>query len=149
MDSALKRAESPYLEVAHPWVSNDLMPVYRWTFPEEASDAEVFACLEARREWAVNVHYPVAWIVDCSRVKKVTATQRQAFAEHIKWYEPYDARWNAGSALVVPNRWIQGMVTAIFWFSKPGCPHKTFMHPHEAEAWARNQLAARLAEPTV
>lgn len=123
------------------------MPVYRWTFPEEATDDEVLACLEARRDWALRANYPVAWIVDCSRVKKVTATQRQAFAEHIEWFAPHDERWNAGSALVVPNRWLQGMVTAIFWFSKPGCPHKTFTQAADAEAWARNQLATRLASP--
>ena len=34
----------------HPWFSNELVPIYRWTFPSEATDDELAACLQAREE---------------------------------------------------------------------------------------------------
>ena len=69
----------------------------------------------------------------------------KAFAEHLKRFEKFNMRWNAGSALLVPSAWLRGLVTAVFWISPPRFPNKRFSEPLEAERWAKKQLAAKLA----
>jgi hypothetical protein len=43
MDKAMGRPTTECIEIDHPWISNDLMPLYRWTFPSEATDEELSA----------------------------------------------------------------------------------------------------------
>lgn len=146
MHQVTDRPTSQYIEIDHPWISNDDMPVYRWTFPEQATDEELLACLTAREQWGARAHYHVAWIIDLSNITKASATQRQAFAEHLKRFEEFNVRWNAGSALIVPKAWLRGLVTAVFWISPPKFPNKLFSDRFEGEDWAKAQLAAKLAE---
>lgn len=145
MDGARGHSTAEYIEIDHPWISNDSMPVYRWTFPPEATDDELSACFRARNDWATRVRYCFAWIIDVSNVTRAAATQRKALAEHLKSHEAFSEQWNAGSALIVPNAWLRGLVTAVFWVSPPSYPHETFSEPIEAERWASKQLAMRLA----
>ncbi|MGB8332168.1 MAG: hypothetical protein WCE62_18725 [Polyangiales bacterium] len=145
MNELTDRPRSRYIEIDHCWISNDEMPLYRWTFPEEATDEELEACLRAREHWGARAHYHVAWVIDLSNIIKASATQRQAFARHLKRFEEYNIRWNTGSALVVPKAWLRGLVTAVFWLSPPEFPNKLFSEPLEAEGWAKAQLAAKLA----
>ena len=146
MDRATGDPTPTYIEVNHPWISNDLMPLYRWTFPSEATDEELRACFRARNDWARRVRYPVAWVTDLSNITKAPATQRKALAEHLKQFEAFSERWNAGSALIVPSAWLRGLVTAVFWVSPPKYPHKTFSELVPGQRWAQEQLAARLAQ---
>lgn len=132
--------------IEHPWISSALMPLYRWTFPSEATDEELQACFRAREAWAARAHHPVAWVVDLSNIVTAPATHRKAVAEHLKQFEDFNVRWNAGSALIVPNAWVRGLVTAAFWLAPPKFPTKLFSDPIEAEAWAKGQLRQRLAE---
>jgi hypothetical protein len=146
MARALDQPTSDYIEIDHPWISNDRMPIYRCTFPSEATAGELTAYFRARDDWAIRVRYHFAWVFDLSNVTKAPATQRKALAEHLNSYEEFSARWNAGSALIVPSPWLHGLVTAVFWISAPKYPHKTFSEPLEAESWAKKQLSAKLAE---
>ncbi len=145
MQETAGKPETRYLEIDHPWISHDIMPIYRWTFPKEATDAELDACFRAREEWGARAEYPVAWVIDLSNIRKATATQRKAFGEHLKRFEDYNVRWNTGSALIVPNAWLRGLVTAVFWISPPKFPNKLFSGAEEGERWARKQLAAKLS----
>lgn len=138
----------PYLEIQHPWVSHKHMPIYEWTFPEEASDEELSAFIDAREDWAKLAHYPVAWVVELSNLRKANAGQRKLFAEHLKRFEEHDVRWNVGSALVVPRAWLRGLVTAVFWVSPPKFPHQAFGWRSDALEWAQLQLDAKVAEPS-
>jgi hypothetical protein len=134
-------SKTKLVAVDHPWISNELIPIYRWTFPAQADDEELMACLRARNEWARRARHHFAWIIDLSNVTRATATQRRAVSEHLKRHEEFSARWNVGSALIVPSPWLRGLVTAVFWISPPRYPHATFSDPGEAERWARWQLA--------
>ncbi|MEM7436520.1 MAG: hypothetical protein AAF436_15290 [Myxococcota bacterium] len=134
-----------YVEIEHPWYSNEDMPIYRWVFPEGATDDELTACLDAREAWGEKAHYYVAWVIDLSSITKAPATQRKMFGEHLRRFEPHNLRWNTGSALIVPNAWLRGLVTAVFWFSPPKFPTKLFSDPLAAEQWAKQQLADKLA----
>jgi hypothetical protein len=63
-----------------------------------------------REDWAFRAHYHVARAIDLSKITKAPATQREAFAEHLKRFEEFNVRWNAGSALIVPSAWLRGLV---------------------------------------
>ena len=107
--------------------------------------AFVIGIERAREDWAFRAHYHVAWVIELSKITKAPATQRKAFAEHLKRFEEFNVRWNAGSALIVPSAWLRGLATAAFWISPPRFPNKLFSEPLEAERWAKKQLAAKLA----
>ena len=145
MDRGTGPPTTEYIEIDHPWFSNDLMPIYRWTFPSEATDEELGACLRAREDWAIRVRYYTAWVIDMSQIIKGPATQRKALAEHLKRFDEFGARWNAGSALIVPSPWLRGLATAVTWLSPPKFPYQLFSEPIAAEHWAKKQLAAKLA----
>jgi hypothetical protein len=143
MDKGIGQTTTEYIEIDHPWFSNDLMPLYRWTFPSEATDEELRACLVAREDWAIRARYYNAWVIDMSNITKAPATQRQALAEHLKRFGELSVRWYAGSALIVPSPWLRGLVTAVTWISPPRFPYQLFSESLEAESWAKQQLAAK------
>jgi len=134
-----------YLAIEHPWFCSDDMPLYRWVFPTGASDEELVACLEAREVWGLRAQYHVSWVIDLSSITQAPATQRRIFGEHLKRFEPHNVRWNAGSGLVVPNAWLRGLVTAVFWISPPKFPNKLFSEAGDAEVWARARLDEKLS----
>ncbi len=146
MDRAKGQPAAEHIEIDHPWFSNDLMPIYRWTFPSDATDEELSASLRAREDLAIRARYDTAWVIDLSNVTKAPATQRKALAEHLKRFGELSEGWYAGSALIAPSPWLRGVVTAVTWLSPPKFPYQLFSKPIEAERWAKKQLAAKLAE---
>ena len=146
MDGAKGQPLAEYIEIDHPWFSNDLMPIHRWTFPSEATDEELRVSIRAREDWAIRARYPMAWVIDLSNVTKAPATQRRALAEHLKRFGELSGPWYAGSALIVPTSWLRGLVTAVTWISPPKFPYQVFSEPTDAERWATKQLAAKLAQ---
>jgi hypothetical protein len=141
-----QRAGTKYVEIKHPWVSHQHVPIYEWTFPAEAADEDLQAFVEAREEWAKRAQYPVAWVVELSHITQANAKQRRIFAEHLKRFEAHDVQWNAGSALIVPSGWLRGLVTAVFWISPPKFPHQAFAKRADALQWAQLQLDAKTVE---
>lgn len=146
MSEAAEQPTTQYLEIEHPWVSHQHVPIYEWAFPAEATDEELTAFIRAREEWATRAHYPVAWVVELSNLTKANAKQRRMFAEHLKRFEGHDVLWNAGSALVVPSGWLRGLVTAVFWLSPPKFPNQAFAKRSDALEWAQLQLDVKIAE---
>jgi len=146
MSEAAKQPGTEYLEIDHPWVSHQHLPIYEFTFPSEATDEELAAFVRAREEWATRAHYPVAWVVELSNLTKANAKQRRVFAEHLKRFEHHDVQWNGGSALVVPSGWLRGLVTAVFWISPPKFANQAFARRTDALEWAQLQLDAKVAE---
>lgn len=131
----------------HPWILTQSAPVYEIRFPAEASDEDLLAFCEARETWARSAAYPVSWVVDLSTVRSVTATQRRLFGEHLERFEAHDVENNRGSALVVPNAFLRGVVTAVFWIRQPKFPHRAFTAIDDARAWAKGRLARGSERP--
>ncbi len=146
MDRGTGQPTTEYVEIDHPWLSNDLMPLYRWTFPSEATDEELRACFRAREDLATRARYYTAWVIDMSNIARAPATQRKMLAEHLKRFGELSVRWYVGSALIVPSPWLRGLVTAVTWLSPPKFPYQLFSESLAAESWAKKQLAAKLAE---
>jgi hypothetical protein len=128
--------------VAHPWVDSSRAPVYVITFPVSATDEMVQSFATAREAWAQHCKSPVAWVVDLSAIREAPASQRRLFAEHLARFEPHDIAYNCGSALVVPNALVRGIVTAIFWIKAPKFPHQLFQKREDAVVWATRNVRA-------
>ena len=127
----------------HPWIELDDAPVYLIRFPHSASDAEVRAFCAARERWAETSVHRCAWIADLSQLRVVSSIQRKIFADHLKRFEPHDEKYNQGSAIVVPNALVRGVVTAVFWISPPKFPNKAFSDVDSAREWAKEQFRNR------
>ncbi len=126
--------------LVHPFIDASRAPLYVMEFGASTTDEELESLCRAREEWARHAKYEVAWVVDLSRILDVTAKQRRTFAEHLARFEPHDAKFNQGSGIVVPNTFLRGVLTAIFWLSPPRFPNQTFSTRAEAFAWAEARL---------
>jgi hypothetical protein len=135
------------IPLVHPWIDQSRAPIYELTFPKQASLEEVAALCSARERWAQRANYRVAWVVNLTGIMEATARQRTLFSEHLKRFEPHDVAYNQGSALIVPNAFVRGIVTAIFWMKPPLFPNECFATIEEARAWAGQQLNARASLP--
>ncbi len=131
----------------HPWIDCSEAPLYRWTFPPTTSDADLVACFDARLRWAETFDDRCAWLVDLRALEVPSASQRALFARHLEAFEPFDVRCNQGSALVVPNGVVAGVVTAIFWIAPPKFPNRSFTDIERAREWAQSQLGPRSIPP--
>lgn len=129
----------------HPWIDSSHAPVYVWRFPGSATDEEVVACCEARERWAKIARHPCAWVVDLRELLRASPAQRKLFADHLKRFEPHDVKFNAGSAIVLSNAWLRGVVTAVFAVTQPKFPNRTFASVEEGLKWATEQLKAKTA----
>lgn len=135
-----------YITIDHPWFANDTIPIYRWTFPSEATDEELRTSFREREALAARVCYPMAWVIDLSNITKAPATQRKALAAHLERFGQLSARWYAGAAVIVPSPWLRGIATAVTWLWPPKFPYELFSEPLDAEHWAKKQLATKLAQ---
>jgi hypothetical protein len=128
------------IPLVHPWIDSSNAPLYELKFPAEANDSEVESLCAAREDWAKHATYRVAWVVDLSKVLSANAYQRSVFSAHLKRFEPHDIAYNQGSALIVPNAFVRGLVTAVFWVRPPRFPNQFFADAASARGWARQRL---------
>ncbi|HEX4336618.1 MAG TPA: hypothetical protein VH062_11935 [Polyangiaceae bacterium] len=131
------------VQLLHPWIDGTRAPLYAIQFPQQAADEEVASFCQVRERWAVTAKYKVAWVVDLAGVIQAPATQRRIFSDHLQRFEPHDVAYNQGSALIAPNAFVRGIITAVFWLKAPRFPSECFTTQPEALAWASAQLAAR------
>lgn len=123
------------------------MPVYEIRFLAGATDDDVRSFAAVREEWMSKAKYPVSWVVDLTNLKAVSASQRRLFAEHLARFEPHDVAYNRGSAIVVPNAFLRGIMTAVFWVTTPKFPHRAFESAEEARAWAIARIRPESEHP--
>ena len=95
----------------------------------------------ARERWALRANYRVAWVVSLAGIVQATAGQRRLFGEHLKRFESHDVAFNQGSALLVPNPFVRGILTAVFWLNPPRFPNECFGTLVEAREWAEQRLS--------
>jgi hypothetical protein len=130
----------------HPWLAQIEGPLFLQQFPRQATDDEVRDMVEHIERLVFSMRSPYAWVVDLGGVLAASASQRRIFSEHEDRTKEHDAQLNAGSAVLTRSALATGLVTAVFWLSKPSYPTKVFSDVREGEAWARAQLKARGVE---
>jgi hypothetical protein len=83
---------------------------------------------------------PFVTILDGRTASRPTAVQRSFAAEVQKADAEASRRWLRGSAIIVSNPLLVGIVTAINWVVTPSYPQKIFATLDAAEAWTTEQL---------
>jgi hypothetical protein len=84
---------------------------------------------------------PYATIVDARHATRPTPLQRSFAAERQRLDAEHSQRWLRGSAIIVSNPLLVGVVTAINWVFAPPYPQKIFASSFAAEAWVDEQLS--------
>ncbi len=125
-------------------VFSEIAPhLYEQSYPATVDDdalADFLAMLERRQP---ELERPHAWIADFSALRSANARKRRMFAEFQERTAPIDRAHNAGSALVVPNGLVRGLVTAVHWLQPPVYPTVVVASRAEALRWTQRQLADR------
>jgi hypothetical protein len=135
-----------YLPIRHPWVDSSAAPIYQVAFPASATDEKLLSYCRAVESWSTQVAYPVAWLMDLSRVEQVSAQQRAIFAKFMEAMGAFDRRCTKATALILPNALLRGVATAIFWLYVPPFQHKTFADCSEGRAWLREMMGDELSD---
>jgi hypothetical protein len=138
-----------YLPINHPWIDSQRAPIYRVNFPATTSDDSLRGYCRAVEKWSGQVRYPIAWVMDLSRVTSVSAQQRAAFAKYMAAMRKFDEQYTRASALILPSTLLRGIATAVFWLYEPTFPHRSFADHDEALSWAREALGDMPARPSL
>ncbi len=78
-------------------------------------------------------------LIDARGAKTLGAHQRKLLADASLPTAPHAARNCAGSAIVVSNALMAGIVTALHWVKPTDYPEKAFSSVEEAESWLNAQ----------
>lgn len=124
----------------HPWLVVERAPLLGTVFPGAATDEETRAYCDALHALYSGLSHPVAWVLDASAVRTVPASQRAIFANNEVRTRAAAVQWNRGTAFIVTNAFVRGVLSAVYWASPPAYPYKIFSHRQDAEAWAMAQL---------
>ncbi len=125
----------------HPWIERREPFLLHVTFPAEAQDEDLVAFTQAIRKIYRTTNHELTWVLDCSRVRRVSAKQRGILAQHEEEIKPFASRYNAGLAFVIASPLVRGIITAVTWLAPLVYPHDTFADLASAESWCRGQLA--------
>jgi hypothetical protein len=127
----------------HPWLEQVEETLFLQRYPRTASDDELKSMFVAVERLVFSMHVPYAWVVDIGGVLGSSASQRRLASEHEDRTKEHDRNFNAGSAVLSHSAITAGIITAVFWLSKPSYPTKVFSDVRDAERWARIQLKER------
>ncbi len=133
MSSGLRRT--------HPWVDLSQLPILTVRFPESATDEEVAEyCAFNLWLWQEGLSSPATAIVDITSVVRGTSTQRRMVAENERTLRQAHEIRNAGVAMVANHPLLRGLITAVFWFSKPTYDYVIVRTFEQAYVWCEEQL---------
>lgn len=88
---------------------------------------------------------PIALVFDSSSSRPLTASQRKQWTDWLSAHDALIRRYAVGCAIVATSALVRGVFTAVFWLWNPPMPYTIVGTVREAEAWARERLAAREA----
>jgi hypothetical protein len=129
----------------HPWIEIGDAPLYRHNYPADAHISEVTAFIVVWERLVMSSTTPYAVVADLSHVLKASSLARKAFSDLQQRIAAHEAVHCAGTALVVPNAFARGLITAVHWVSPPACTYKLCTTIAEARQWALAQLQQRVA----
>lgn len=132
---------------AHPWLSEPAPSLFYQHIPPAFSDADLEGFLVVLEALVAAQRAPFAWVVIADAMISTSAKQRKMFSEGEARMQAQDKRYCAGTAIVLTSSMIRGVMTAIYWLTPPVYPYTLCANEQQADAWAREQLAARLRAP--
>jgi hypothetical protein len=116
-------------------------PVVRIRWPAGALTDEEFKRAVTQLSGYTRRGQAYGTILDAREATRPTPLQRGFAAERQRLDADYSRRWLRGSAIVVSNPVLVGVVTAINWVFPPPYPQKIFASWPAAEAWIAEQLS--------
>ncbi|MBO6938444.1 MAG: hypothetical protein JJ863_25980 [Deltaproteobacteria bacterium] len=112
------------------------------------TDEELRALLDSLQRIVTEPALLPVFVFDVSRGVVPPARQRQMMGEWLRRYSGAIRRGCVGSAYVLPNPGLRGMLTAILWIAPHPVPHLVCKTAAEGKAWARQQLALTSSRTT-
>ena len=117
-------------------------PVIKVTPPTNVSNEDIIKILEEFVEF-ISVEkkgerYGV--VQDLRNTKGITSQQRKLITDNINGMKDYAAQYCVGSAMVFDSPVLRGMLTAIFWITKPPYPTQVFKTIEDAEDWIQSRF---------
>jgi hypothetical protein len=131
------------LQINHPWVDERREPLYV-VMMEDCDEAGAQAFYDCCERFYATLDRDIAWVLDTTRVTRVTAKQRRIAADHVARVRDKMRERVVGVAFVISNPLIRGTLTAIAWLIPLPFPYETFKTHEEAISWAERRLRARL-----
>lgn len=123
----------------HPWIDGSLAPIWVTHLPASGSDEELGAFLDQREAWIKAATARYGWIVDMTHLLKATPSQRRMFADHLGRVRDAQREHCFGVAVITPQAWMRGVLTAITWFQSLPYEVKTFGSHEDGLAWLTSQ----------
>lgn len=108
--------------IDHPWFDSTRAPLYVWTFPPTFTDEELEAALDAHAEWRRSMHRTHTFVIDLSRIRSATATQRWIVARHLRDAASHARAYVCATAIVVPSALHRALMSAVFRIQSPPTP---------------------------
>ena len=117
-------------------------PIIKVTPPTNVSDEDIINALEEFVDYITNQkkgeRYGV--VLDLRNTKGITVRQRKMITDNMDGMKDYARLYCAGSAMVFDSPLLRGMLTAIFWITKPPYPTQVFKTLEDADAWIQSSL---------
>lgn len=128
---------------AKPHVEQLAPHLYLQSYPAKLSDSDLADFLSLLEEMQPGLNRPFSWIADFRAVQGASARQRKMMADFQGRVAELDRLFNAGTALVVSNGLVRGLVTAVFWLAPPAYPTTVVERRGQALSWSAGQLEKR------
>lgn len=136
----------PLMEFEATWAEPGILKV---VWPPELTDGELEDALAEINRLIVDWGRPQVNIHKAASPPGTNGRQRRRISEWAKAEEDRAHRHCAGLAFVTRSPITRGIITAIFWFTPPPYPVKTFAREEQAITWAAKRLdATRHLRPT-
>ncbi len=126
-------------------IKDEAWPKVYVIWPPETLADEEFERAVLRISGYTQKRQPYVIIHDARNGSRPSPKQRRFAAAQQRKDAAASSKWLRGTAIVLSNPLLAGVVTAINWVAPPPYPQKIFSSLPEAEAWVDARLADRAA----
>lgn len=116
-------------------------PLVTIKFPATLRDEDMAPYLGSLRRFRKR-REPYALVIDTTGAAPLTPRQRKMQAEAITRGNPTARLYLRGVAFIVDSQIRYGVLTAIFWLTRPDWRHEVFFNRDDAFTWAQSTLVA-------
>jgi len=103
-------------------------------------DDDFQAYLEWMERYVTTRRIPYAVVNDARLAPPPSANQRKMVAAQMQRLDAYTREYCKGATFVFESALMRGIMTAIFWITKPGYPTEVFGDVGSAVEWCQAQL---------
>jgi hypothetical protein len=124
----------------HPWVDNSKSPIFIINWPSKPSTSELHGLFDAFQVWYESIRAPVAWVSNLDSIGLSQASDRQLLADREKTLHPFMRTYLKGIAFVAGSTMHRGIITAVYWLSKPPYAYTIVPSVTEGMKWAQQKV---------